>query len=69
MSRLSPAAKRIMTEARELAEPTDQYAAAPLEENMFEWHFTIAGPKDTEFEGGRYHGLLYTSYPATHIIS
>ena len=31
MSRRSPAMKRIMTEAKELAEPTDQYYAAPLE--------------------------------------
>ena len=31
MSRRSPAQKRIMKEAKELSEPTDQYAAAPLE--------------------------------------
>lgn len=32
---------------------------------MYEWHFTIRGPKGTEFEGGVYHGriLLPTEYP------
>jgi ubiquitin-conjugating enzyme E2 J1 len=36
-----------------------------LEENMFEWHFTIRGPTDTPFEGGTYHGriLLPSEYP------
>eukprot|EP00038_Savillea_parva_P007508 m.170661 g.170661 ORF g.170661 m.170661 type:complete len:324 (-) comp13271_c0_seq1:83-1054(-) len=61
----STAVKRIMREARELRDPTDQYAAGPLEDNLFEWHFTIAGPSDTAFAGGRYHGriLLPTEYP------
>lgn len=45
-----------MREARELRDPTDQFAAAPLEDNLFEWHFTIAGPAQTAFEGGRFHG-------------
>ena len=41
------------------------YAAAPLENNMFEWHFTIRGPTQTEFEGGIYHGkiTLPNDYP------
>ena len=36
-----------------------------LQDNLFEWHFTIRGPPDTEFEGGMYHGriLLPTEYP------
>jgi len=57
--------KRIMREARELRAPTDQYSAHPLEDNVYEWHFTIAGPAGTAFEGGRYHGriLLPTEYP------
>ena len=24
--------------------------AAPLEENLFEWHFTVRGPGDTDFQ-------------------
>jgi len=26
------------------------------QDNIFEWHFTVRGPRDTEFEGGVYHG-------------
>eukprot|EP00039_Didymoeca_costata_P007314 m.98455 g.98455 ORF g.98455 m.98455 type:complete len:284 (-) comp13637_c1_seq4:1929-2780(-) len=65
MSRRSPAVKRIMQEAKELAKPTDQYYAAPLEDNIFEWHFTIRGPPDTPYENGRYHGriILPVEYP------
>lgn len=38
---------------------------ALLQDNLFEWHFTIRGPKDTEFEGGVYHGriLFPSDYP------
>ncbi|KAI8148955.1 ubiquitin-conjugating enzyme/RWD-like protein [Fennellomyces sp. T-0311] len=62
----NPAVKRIMQEARELAtESCYEYEAHPLEDNLFEWHFTVRGPGDTEFEDGRYHGriLLPAEYP------
>ena len=26
------------------------HQAAPLEENLFEWHFTVRGPGDTDFQ-------------------
>ena len=41
------------------------YSAQPLEENLFEWHFTILGPHGTDYDGGRYHGriLLPSEYP------
>ena len=41
------------------------YYAQPLEDNLFEWHFTILAPEGTDFEGGHYHGriLLPTEYP------
>lgn len=54
-----------MREACELAEPTDEYFATPLEDNLFEWHFTVRGPPNTEFEDGLYHGriLLPSQYP------
>lgn len=54
-----------MREAIELASPTEEYFASPLEDNLFEWHFTIRGPPGTEFEGGCYHGriLLPSRYP------
>ena len=54
-----------MREAIELKDPTPMFSAQPLEENLFEWHFTILGPQGTDYEGGRYHGriLLPTEYP------
>jgi ubiquitin-conjugating enzyme E2 J1 len=57
--------KRLMKEAAELSEPTDLFCAQPLEDNLFEWHFTVRGPPDTEFEEGVYHGriILPTEYP------
>lgn len=57
--------KRLMREALELAKPTEEYYASPLDDNLFEWHFTVRGPSDTEFEGGFYHGriLLPPQYP------
>ena len=59
------AVKRLMREAQELAEPTYDYFAQPLSDNLFEWHFTVRGPADTEFDGGIYHGriVLPPDYP------
>lgn len=61
----SPGVKRLMREAKELAHPTEEYYACPLDDNLFEWHFTVRGPPETEFEGGYYHGriLLPPQYP------
>ncbi|KAI0340613.1 UBC-like protein [Trametopsis cervina] len=62
----SSAVKRIMQEARELANDScTDYSAAPLEDDIFEWHCTLRGPAGTEFEGGLYHFriLLPTEYP------
>jgi len=61
----SPAVKRLMKEASELREPTELFYAQPLEDNLFEWHFSVRGPPDTEFEGGIYHGriILPPEYP------
>ena len=62
----SPSLRRIQADIRELAlDPSDQYHAAPLENDMFEWHFTIRGAEGTDFEGGIYHGriLLPPDYP------
>lgn len=61
----SPAVKRLMREAQELHEATEEYFAQPLEDNLFEWHFTVRGPPESEFEGGIYHGrvILPPDYP------
>ncbi|XP_010216600.1 PREDICTED: ubiquitin-conjugating enzyme E2 J1 [Tinamus guttatus] len=54
-----------MKEAAELKDPTDHYHAQPLEDNLFEWHFTVRGPPDSDFDGGTYHGriVLPPEYP------
>ena len=38
-----------------IIKPTFNYFAQPLEENLFEWHFTIRGPDDTPFAKGNTH--------------
>ncbi|KAK7466903.1 hypothetical protein VKT23_003967 [Stygiomarasmius scandens] len=66
MNKNNSAVKRIMQEARELAnDPSTDYVAAPLEDDIFEWHCTIRGTPGTEFEGGLYHLriLLPAEYP------
>ncbi|KAI6167094.1 UBC-like protein [Pisolithus thermaeus] len=66
LNRNNTAVKRIMQEARELAnDPCTDYHAAPLEDDIFEWHCTLRGPIGTEFEGGLYHFriLLPAEYP------
>lgn len=58
--------RRIFADVRELSrDPSSQYFAEPLEDDLFEWHFTIRGPSDTDFEGGIYHGriILSSDYP------
>ncbi|BDA42958.1 probable ubiquitin-conjugating enzyme E2 J2 at N-terminal half [Coccomyxa sp. Obi] len=62
----NPAVKRILQEIKELQkDPSNDFMAAALEDNIFEWHFAVRGPPDTEFQGGIYHGriLLPPEYP------
>eukprot|EP00160_Parvularia_atlantis_P016258 Unigene5067_Nuclearia_a/m.15542 Unigene5067_Nuclearia_a/g.15542 ORF Unigene5067_Nuclearia_a/g.15542 Unigene5067_Nuclearia_a/m.15542 type:complete len:317 (-) Unigene5067_Nuclearia_a:139-1089(-) len=62
----SPAVRRILKEAKELHDdPSDEFVARPLDDDIFEWHFTIRGPPETAFEGGLYHGriVLPPEYP------
>eukprot|EP01038_Epipyxis_sp_PR26KG_P005108 gene5108-7119_t len=62
----NPSIKRILADVKELTKhPSSRYHAAPLENDMFEWHFTIRGPSETPFENGCYHGriLLPNEYP------
>ncbi|KAG6889731.1 hypothetical protein C0995_015029 [Termitomyces sp. Mi166 len=66
LNKNNSAVKRIMQEAKELAnDPSTDYSAAPLEDDIFEWHCTLRGPAGTEFEGGLYHFriLLPAEYP------
>lgn len=45
--------------------PSSYVHAMPLENNLFEWHFTLQGPEDTDFHNGLYHGriILPAEYP------
>ncbi|WJX96255.1 Ubiquitin-conjugating enzyme E2 32 [Trifolium repens] len=55
----NPAVKRILQEVKEMqSNPSDDFMSLPLEENIFEWQFAIRGPRETEFEGGIYHGRI-----------
>lgn len=56
----SSAVKRLLKELAELQkdESITDFWAAPLESNILEWHFTIRGPQEGGFQGGRYHGRL-----------
>ena len=56
----SPAVKRLMREAAELHQPTYNYFAQPVEDNLFEWHFTIRGPADTPFAKGTFYDFWIT---------
>lgn len=44
---------------------THLHAILFLQDNLFEWHFSVRGPPDTEFDGGVYHGriVLPPEYP------
>jgi ubiquitin-protein ligase len=65
MNHRNPAIKRILADVKELERhPSSSYHAAPLEENMFEWHFTIRGPSETSFAEGIYHGRII--FPADY---
>lgn len=46
---------------------TEYIRLAPCRANLHEWHFTIAGPPGSVYEGGLYHGrvLLPGDYPAS----
>ena len=36
-----------------------------MQDNLFEWHFTVRGADDSDFDGGIYHGriTLPSEYP------
>ncbi|KAL9114367.1 MAG: hypothetical protein Q9187_007488 [Circinaria calcarea] len=62
----SPTIKRILQESRELSlSPDPTLHASPLDDNLFEWHFTLAGPPATPYANGIYHGriILPPTYP------
>lgn len=58
---------RPVKEAAELStHPSRDFTAAPLEDNLFEWHFTLRGPPaPSPYASGIYHGriVLPATYP------
>ncbi|KAK2065759.1 ubiquitin-conjugating enzyme [Colletotrichum caudatum] len=62
----SPTIRRILREAQELSSsPSPDYAATPIESDLFEWHFTFRGPPNSSYSEGIYHGriVLPPTYP------
>ncbi|KUI57918.1 Ubiquitin-conjugating enzyme E2 J1 [Cytospora mali] len=62
----SSSAAGSVREAQELSTtPSPDYAAAPLETDLFEWHFTLRGPPGSPYDNGLYHGriVLPPTYP------
>jgi ubiquitin-conjugating enzyme E2 J1 len=61
-----------MKELSELkANVSCEFTAQPLEDDLFEWHFTLRGllllyysPNEGGFSGGRYHGRIV--FPAEY---
>ncbi|KAE8373194.1 ubiquitin-conjugating enzyme/RWD-like protein [Aspergillus bertholletiae] len=65
---MSPSLRRLMKEAAELsASPSPHFHAQPVSDsNLYDWHFTIAGPPaPSPYASGIYHGriVLPPTYP------
>ena len=63
---ISPTVSRLRMELRKSnKDPSTDFVAGPVNDDLLLWHFTIKGPKDTPFEGGIYHGEIFFpfSYP------
>lgn len=61
------AMRRLLQDLREIQEnPIMNVSAAPLEDNMFEWHCNFQGTEGTEWAGAVFHVVLYfpPDYPA-----
>ncbi|KAJ8097364.1 ubiquitin-conjugating enzyme/RWD-like protein [Lipomyces tetrasporus] len=61
----TPTVRRILKEAKEMSQPDKDIFAAPIDDNLFEWHFIIRGPPSSAYEEGYYHGRinLPSNYP------
>ena len=45
-----------------IKDPSPEYTASPIKDDLYCWHFTIRGPSDTSFENGIYHGVIKLPY-------
>ncbi|GAA5843849.1 hypothetical protein JCM9279_000167 [Rhodotorula babjevae] len=62
----SAGVRRLLQEAQELEQDDcADYAAQPLEDDIFQWHFTLRGAEGSDYQGGVYHGklVLPSDYP------
>eukprot|EP01098_Paradermamoeba_levis_P008604 TRINITY_DN3564_c0_g1_i1.p1 TRINITY_DN3564_c0_g1~~TRINITY_DN3564_c0_g1_i1.p1 ORF type:complete len:154 (-),score=35.95 TRINITY_DN3564_c0_g1_i1:96-557(-) len=51
----TPARRRLMRDFKRLqTDPPEGISAAPLENNILQWHAVIFGPDDTAWEGGTF---------------
>lgn len=65
---MTPSTRRLQKEANELlsTQASPSIHAAPVDDNLFDWHFTIAGPPaPSPYSEGIYHGriVLPPTYP------
>ncbi|CAD8191850.1 unnamed protein product [Paramecium octaurelia] len=51
--------KRILKELEQLRnDPPSSFVAQCINNNLYEWHFTIRGPEDSDYQEGIYHGKI-----------
>lgn len=58
--------KRILNEIKNIQQkPSPMFHAEPLADNLYEWHFTLRGFENSDYDGGLYHGvvILPPEYP------
>jgi ubiquitin-conjugating enzyme E2 J1 len=61
----SASVRRIQRELKEVQESSSRdFEAHPVDDNLFEWHFTFRGQEDSDFRGGLYHGRI--QFPADY---
>ena len=49
---------RLLKEKKVNANGYETFYIQPLPSNLYEWHFTMKGPKGSVYEGGLYHGYF-----------
>ena len=51
--------RRIATEIEKLRKtPSSMFYAYAMDDDIFEWHFTLRGVEGSPFEDGLYHGKI-----------
>lgn len=52
-----------------LQDPVPSIQAHPSPSNLLEWHYVLQGAKDSDYEGGVYHGKVVfpSQYPYKYV--